>query len=230
MPPMNWSAFWRIQSYADFLPRDCLHCKRLSHQPLCSDCAALLRPYPRHCRHCSRLLAHGEICGNCLQQTPPLAGLSIAFCFEDLAHDMVLAAKYGASRPALAVMAQHMAALALPAVECVLPIPIASARLWQRGFNQSHYLAAAVAKQHGLRLDKTLLHKAARPPQSTLAAKQRQKNMAGAFSVQGECPKTLLLVDDVYTTGATLREAAKTLKAAGAEHIFAAVFAAVILH
>lgn len=218
---MSFSAFAR------FLPQYCLHCHALCDERLCADCQRLLRVYPRHCRCCSRVLSQGERCGKCLLQAPILDGLQIVFCFEQVVREIVLAVKYGAHRSALAFMAEAVAQLEVPAVDVLVPMPISTMRLLQRGFNQTHYLAAVLAKRQKIAFDKSLLLKERRKPQSSLAAKLRQKNIAGAFSVRTKPPKRVLLLDDVYTTGATMHEAARALKMAGAEEVFAVAFAAV---
>ena len=225
---MDFSAFWSAPSFAAFFPQSCLHCNAFCEEPLCTDCQTLLRAFPRHCRSCSRPLPQAEVCGACLRKPPEIEALFIVCCFEHVVRDVVLAAKYAANRRALALMATMMSQCSLPAVDVLLPMPISRGRLLQRGFNQTHYLAAAMAKHYDLPMNKALLVKQGRAPQSSLAARLRRKNIRGAFSVQGACPPSVLLLDDVYTTGATMREAARTLKDAGAQRVYAAVFAAAL--
>lgn len=224
---MNFSALRPGGFAAGFFPQYCLHCDALCQGRLCAACRDLLRAFPAHCRSCSRPMPQGGVCGACLRKPPAVEALFIAFCFETVARELVLKGKYAADRAALALMAELMPQ-DLPPVDALVPMPIAAPRLWQRGFNQTHYLAAALAKRCGTALEKRLLRKQARPPQSVLAAGERHRNIRGAFSLRGACPPSVLLVDDVYTTGATVREAALTLKQAGARQVYAAVFAAAL--
>ena len=105
----------------------------------------------------------------------------------------------------------------------LMPIPLDSAKRTLRQFNQSEILAKKIARATGMKLKTTLLTKRhATPAQSLLGKKEREANLFGAFYVRGGAKitgKKILLVDDVYTTGATSREAARTLKAAGARHV-----------
>jgi ComF family protein len=108
----------------------------------------------------------------------------------------------------------------LPGAAAVVPVPLSKGRKRERGFNQAELIASAVAHEAGLPLRARLLTKTKeRPPQAGLSASARRSNVASAYrarlprSLQGE---TLLLVDDVLTTGATAEAAARALLAAGA--------------
>ncbi len=214
-------------NWQDWLPFQCILCKTLSCTAICVDCQHHFRLFPTHCLKCSRSqLDKGNICGRCLRENPYIDGLEIVYCFESGIRELVLAAKFAANRAALSFMGNQLLGLTLPDVDVVIPMPISLPRLAKRGFNQTHYLAADIARHKKVVLNKTLLTKSARPPQSRLPAKQRMKNMRGAFSTKQRIRGSVLLIDDVYTTGTTLREAARVLKVAGAEQVFAAVFAA----
>lgn len=104
------------------------------------------------------------------------------------------------------------------APDLLIPVPLHPLRLRERGFNQSLELARVLARHYGLELDGRLCRRArATPPQSGLNRKQRGKNMRGAFSVAGDpAGRRLALLDDVITTGTTVRALAKALLQAGA--------------
>lgn len=115
----------------------------------------------------------------------------------------------------------------LPAgIDAVLPVPLHWRRKWWRGFNQARELARPVAK----RLELPLVHVARRcratPPQSGLAAKERASNLRGAFRVRSTAGyRHVLVIDDVVTTGATLRHLARALRSHGIERVSALAIA-----
>jgi ComF family protein len=98
----------------------------------------------------------------------------------------------------------------------VLPVPLHRARARERGFNQAELLA----KQLGLEVNTRLLRRRKNTPSQTgLSRSQRTLNLSAAFEVRGKPPESVLVVDDVYTTGSTLHEIAKTLKRAGVQRV-----------
>lgn len=114
-------------------------------------------------------------------------------------------------------------------IDLVTAIPLSPQRERERGFNQSTLVARLLAQQLSLPYRDVFIRRRHSVPQSELAFRhQRQRNVAGSFSVLQPtviAGKRLLLVDDVYTTGATLREAATVLRDAGARSIICVVFA-----
>lgn len=98
----------------------------------------------------------------------------------------------------------------------VVPVPLHRARLRERGFNQAELLARHLA----LKVDSGLLRRRKNTPSQTgLSRSQRALNLAAAFEVRRTPPECVLVVDDVYTTGATLHEISKTLKRAGTSRV-----------
>ncbi|MFW6124121.1 MAG: ComF family protein, partial [Acidobacteriota bacterium] len=114
-------------------------------------------------------------------------------------------------------------------LDAVLPIPLHKKRKRERGFNQSYELAKYIAENRGIEmLDRVLIKKINVPPQTSLPAEQRKINNKGAFEVKNPHrirKKTLLLVDDVYTTGATIRECSLVLMKSGAKEVRAITLA-----
>jgi ComF family protein len=108
-------------------------------------------------------------------------------------------------------------------LDLILPVPLHPGRLRQRGFNQSLLLARYFGRKHSIPLDFTALQRSRpTPPQTQLSGSQRQTNVRGAFQVrrpEGVSEKRILLIDDVFTTGATVRECAKVLLGAGAKQV-----------
>ena len=112
-------------------------------------------------------------------------------------------------------------------IDLVIPLPLATGRLRERGFNQSSLLAQRVAKMLAIKFNaRGMLRVRDTPPQTGLSREARLKNVRGAFDCGHRLDgQRVALVDDVMTTGATLSEAAKTLKKAGAAHVSAWVIA-----
>jgi ComF family protein len=108
----------------------------------------------------------------------------------------------------------------------LIPIPLGSRRLRDRGYNQSERLAQAVGAQQGLAVRADILSRVRETPtQTALTPEGRQANVAGAFRAAGAAGLNCVMVDDVFTTGATLAEAGSALAAAGAASVEAVTFA-----
>ncbi len=165
----------------------------------------------------------GRLCGGCITEKTPFKEARSAFAYEGLVLEAVHRFKYG-GRVALA---GYLGRLASEAAEfparphVVVPVPLHKDRLRKRGFNQSLLLAREVAKRLRAPVDYVNLKRVRKTdPQINLRSREREENIKGAFAVRDDkafSDKNVLLVDDVFTTGATIRECAKALKYAGAE-------------
>lgn len=114
--------------------------------------------------------------------------------------------------------------------DLVTAVPLHKREQRERGFNQAEKLGQALARRLGLPYETMLRKITATAPQKELKAVERSGNLLGVFDVCGDVAgKTILLVDDVITTGATLDECAKMLKIFGAEEVYAATAAAAVL-
>jgi len=114
--------------------------------------------------------------------------------------------------------------------EVVIAMPMHPWKRWQRGFNQSELLAEPVARRLGLKLNRNLRRSRVTKPQAGLNEAERRENLKDSFVVrrpENIAGKRVLLVDDVFTTGATLRAAAKALKSAGVKRVSAVTLARV---
>ncbi len=202
---------------------------------LCADCTdRYAAPRPR-CLRCALAVPQGvALCGHCLREPPPWSR-AVAACDYGHPWDGVLADfKFRAAldlAPALADLLVHALGPEPPAVDLLLPVPLAPARLRERGYNQAALLAAALGRQRpiAVRTD-VLLRIADTPHQVALPRERRIANLRGAFAVepltlQAVRGRRIALLDDVMTTGATLAEAARTLHAAGAAEVQAWVVA-----
>jgi ComF family protein len=116
-----------------------------------------------------------------------------------------------------------------PGIDVVMPVPLHASRLRERGFNQALLLAFGICETHSLRLSLDNLARV-RPtrPQVGLSGEERVANVAGAFALRRPeevAEKGALLIDDVFTTGATLNECARVLKESGASRVLALTLA-----
>jgi len=105
-------------------------------------------------------------------------------------------------------------------IDAVLPVPLHWRRKWFRGFNQAIEIAAPVAKHMGMPLIRNVRRIRATPFQSGLSARERARNLRNAFVVRGVMPwRHVLIVDDVITTGATVRQLAKVVLKSGVRKV-----------
>ena len=217
------------------LPGSCLLCGADSGtQLLCAGCDADLPLAPQqHCPQCGEQTTHGERCGACLKDPPAFARTTAIFSYEFPVDRIIHAFKYG-HQLAIADWAAEILARqpSVQKYDLLIPLPLHTDRLCQRGFNQSAEIARRLSKMLGLPLDSSsLIRSRATTPQAELALKERSRNVRGAFECQRDLSgQRILLIDDVMTTGATLREAARILKLHGAAHIDIAVIARALKH
>jgi ComF family protein len=154
---------------------------------------------------------------------PPFKEARSAFYYEGPVLDSIHILKYTGRVNVVSALGAMLAASVAFSTrpEVVMPVPLHRQRLRKRGFNQSLLLAREVARRIGLRLDYLNLMRARETaPQVDLKADERKANVAGAFTLRrpgGVDGAKVLLVDDVYTTGSTVRECSKALRKAGAE-------------
>ena len=124
--------------------------------------------------------------------------------------------------PALAQLVSGVCTELPQDVDAILPVPLHWRRHWRRGFNQACEIARPLAKQQGVPVIRSVTRRRATPPQSGLTAAERAKNLRAAFVVRRPIRhEHVLIVDDVITTGATVRQLARTLRHAGAKRVSA---------
>jgi ComF family protein len=190
------------------------------------------------CPVCGRFLdSAGEdhLCGRCLESRPAFSLHRSCGAYAGTLKDVVLLFKYRRCAPLGGPLARFAeAALASEprlweGADFLVPVPLHRARRRDRGFNQSRLLARGLAKARGTRvLDGALVKSRNAPPQAGLRAADRERNVVGAYGVRRPDRvkgRTLVLVDDVTTTGATLRECARVLMDAGAKEVRAITLA-----
>lgn len=223
----NRLTHWRSWLFAN----ECLLCRQQTpaQQDFCSLCQPTLPYLHRACQRCAAALpasaAPSAICGAC-QKNPPVFTRSYAlFSYQSPINKLIQQLKYNKklylSRTLGQMMAKTMAGLDLQRPDVLLPIPLHSQRLRQRGFNQALELARPVARELCIPLDPWLAvrHKAT-APQTSLSPKDRYHNVRGAFQVKKDVSGLkIAIIDDVMTTGHTANALAKILQKAGAREI-----------
>ncbi|HUC40147.1 MAG TPA: ComF family protein, partial [Gemmatimonadales bacterium] len=181
------------------------------------------------CERCGQPAPHFGPCRLCADWPAALKTARSAVWLVDGAQRSVYALKYGGLPRIAEDLVPAMAALRPPAAErsALVPIPLAPKRLRTRGYNQSEVLARALARKWRIPvLPDLLVRTRETPTQTALTPGTRLANVAGAFHVRRATPHvSYVLVDDVFTTGATLAEAARALEQAGATTIHAVTFA-----
>ena len=218
------------------LPQRCLVCGRFGAALHNACLEELPAATPPRCTRCWLPTANQSPgarrrdggCARCAAAPPAFEALRTPYRFVGPARRAVIEAKFrGVS--ALLDPLGRAAARAVPAswpLDAVAAVPLHGSRRRRRGFDQAGLLARAVADELGLPLRGGLLRRVrATGAQTSLGLGDRARNMAGAFAASGEPPASVLLVDDVSTTGATLGAAARVLLDAGAARVYAVAVA-----
>ena len=215
---MQGTSTWLLQLLQLLFPPRCVACGQRGAL-LCNSCLALVK-----LRHPSTAARYRDL--------RPLSGVRAAAEFSGPMRQAVHQFKYNGLRalaPTLGqLLWQNWSQQPYP-VELIVPVPLHSSRLRQRGYNQSALLARELGRHSGLPVsDQVLARKAATPPQVGLNARERMLNVRGAFVAERSLVRGLsvVVIDDVMTTGATLRACAEELLSAGAREVWGLTLAA----
>ena len=236
------------------LPAECLVCHALLAE---RDADAIVCPVCRHrwravrppwCKRCGQPEPHFGPCRLCAEWPAALTVVRSAVWLTDGAREAVHALKYRGLPRIADDLAAAMVGVALPTDEAsvLVPIPLAPKRLRERGYNQSEALARALSRLWRIPVVDVLVRSRETATQTALTPETRLANVAGAFAMRNakygmrnergrvdsafRTPNsTFILVDDVFTTGATLAEAARALEQAGARTILGITFGRAVI-
>ena len=218
-------------------PTECVMCEKQNNDVICSHCLQQIQPLEGFCLNCGKPLKSGILhgCGNCIDKELPFNLFISLYPFsaiDRLIHRFKFHASRRAHKTVAKLIQRGLDSLpkeiqqGLQEFEVAIPIPMHWARRLTREFNHAELIAEIVSKRLEIRLRKNLLVRVKNTQQQALLkGRQRLKNVLGAFKVKEKPPPKVLLIDDVATTLATLKEAAEELKRAGAECVRCLVLA-----
>ena len=194
----------------------------------------ILAPGPYICFLCGNESIIGEdgLCAACRELIcfcpspvwlPPLDGLRIGLNYTDAVKSAVLRLKTGKEFVYAAFLAQYMEIPKEWNSDILVPVPMHPLHEFLRGFNHSALLAEYLSSEYGIPYTNDLLYKKKLSrQQKRLAQRDRRKNVRNTFYAEPACKGLrIVLIDDVFTTGSTVYECAKTLKQAGAHSVYA---------
>jgi len=215
-------------------PLHCAACKKPldpEHESaVCDHCIGLIKRNPApHCIYCGKSVdTAGCACGDCLNKKPIFFKASSAYLYEGVLKELILQFKYkgklALSNDLSGLMSDFLYDNPdiLEDVSIITFVPISTSRMMRRGFNQSKILAKHLSDSYGIPMVKCIEKTASTKNQNELARLDRLSNLKGAFRVKSGTNLnglTILIVDDVMTTGATLNECAIALKKHGAANV-----------
>jgi ComF family protein len=225
----KWSDFIQQQ----ICPASCLFCGEpgYHHNDLCKPCHSSLPWLENYCKQCGiELPVKTERCGSCQKKPPPFEKTISLVRYEERTRYLITSLKFSTNYPASRLMGTLMAQrlqteTSLP--ELLIPVPLHPTRYRSRGFNQAIEISRSLSVILNIPMDNYAVKRIINTgSQSKLHAKERHKNIRGAFQVKGAIKaKHIAIIDDVITTGSTVTELAKVLKRAGVERIDVCSFA-----
>lgn len=197
--------------------------------PYCYDCGAPFEFAP---------IAGADMkCAGCLSDPPEFSRARSALAYDDASRSFILGFKHGDQTHSVVTMVPWLKAAGADlweSADIIVPVPLHRWRLLRRRYNQAALMGGVMAKAAGKpMIADALLRTRSTPSQGHLKPDERRKNVSKAFVVNPKragkiAGKTIILIDDVYTTGATVRECAKALLASGAKEVFVLTLARVI--
>jgi len=228
-----------MQSLLDLVyPPRCEVCDAFGPQPFCAECLAqVVRHTPPECERCGALLpptgTQRAVCFECAETERHYDGARAVGLHAGTLRTAVIGFKFHNRRrlqvPLARLLAERIAGepepprgLPLRQVDCLVPVPLHPRRKQWRGFDQAYLLSMELSRMIEKPLVVGLVRTRPTTPQLQLAPAEREENVRGAFAPLGEtlAGRRVLLIDDVYTTGATGNHAARAAKAGGAAAVY----------
>lgn len=215
--------------YNWILPRQCIFCGSPLRQQLaiCVPCFNDLPILPHHCPCCARFIPSAcltALCGQCLREPPAFRKIYALFPYEPPIIHLILKLKFSQRLHYAQVFGELLAERIClewyadkPLPDLLIPVPLSSSRMRERGFNQALEIARPIAKRLSLQIDTSLERTKTTLAQTSLKAQERKRNLRNAFaSLRDYTDLHVAIIDDVVTTGATIAALTKTLVASGA--------------
>lgn len=224
-----WSTLKKTLDRALF-PARCAYCNEViaSDRPVCGGCAAALKGIGPACPNCGYQLSDCS----CRKRQREYRAVTAPFYYEGLPKQAVHSLKfynhgYIADEMALRMSDKIKTDFHAITFDCITGVPLARKRQRMRGFNQADLIAMKIGQRLMIPFAPLLKKIFETEPQHDLPASRRGGNVVGAYDAISPAlvnEKRILLIDDVLTTGATMNECARTLKAYGAKEVYCAVF------
>lgn len=218
-------------------PRRCPVCGEIVRQEgrlICPSCFPKLSFVKSPiCKKCGKEVPDdsAEFCEDCMKHRHAFEYGRALLNYNEAARHSMAQIKYNNKREYLdfygaALAAVHGKAIGRMGVEVIVPVPVHRSRLRKRGFNQAQVLARILGERLGIPVRPDLLSRPKKTePQKDLTAAKRLKNLSGAFAAGSMAKdfRSVLIVDDIYTTGSTLEACARALRKAGVDKVYFAV-------
>lgn len=205
-------------------PQDCILCAAPGgSEPLCPGCRSELPWLGESCPRCAMPSPGAQVCGACVRDAPAFDRTVALWHYAPNADRLVHAFKYRGRLALARFFAKELAVRidALPAVDLIVPMPLARKRLAERGFNQAHEIAKRLGRLTRVPVAALVVRRTRETADQTgLDPEARARNVRGAFACDIALDgRGIAVVDDVMTTGASLAELARILKRAGAARV-----------
>jgi ComF family protein len=222
-------------------PNRCLNCGSLTDEDngwLCDDCWGQLNKciagdYCPYCgRNVSRWAVYQASCPKCVSETNIFDGIARVGIYDTVLQKIILAFKNG--RTELAVFLEFLAGCAFrqadfkDEIDCYIPVPLHWTRRLKRGYNQSAVIAKRLFPSKKIKTCELVRIRRTKMQSDLASPRSRRKNVEGAFALRKDhtiTGKTICLIDDIKTTGATINECSRVLKQSGAKKVYAVVLA-----
>lgn len=227
------NSFWKFVLDI-FFPKKCINCRKYGEE-LCFECAKEIEMVVTSvCPLCGKISKSGKICAVCKNKSKfVLKGIISAAVYDSgPTKEIIHHLKYSGMTRLSDILAEliviRLRKEKFSTDTVVVPVPLHESRFTERGFNQSELIGKYVANKIGLPGGNAIERSKNRKPQAELKRSQRLSNLSGCFEVVDPgfiAGKTVLLIDDVATTGATLNECAKVLRSSGAKEVWGVVVA-----
>lgn len=200
---------------------------RNSRYSMCKDCLAKLPYIKKYCEKCGESIVSGNLCLNCKRELPKITQNFSVFDYSKPINYLITNLKYDNKKYIANYLSNFLVDKFIESnikVDFVIPVPISENRLKIRGFNQAELLCSAFNEKLNMEVCPNLVSRIVDTiSQTSLSRKERLTNLTNTFKVNDKNKikgKSILIVDDVYTTGATINEIAKVLFKAKAKNVY----------